>query len=58
MTIEIPRFFTDHPLSRKVLRSLSKLLLVSMEVKYCIDDMQVRDLFDDERLHDSEIRFT
>ena len=57
MTIKIPRFFTDQPLSRKVLRSMSELLIVSMELKSCIGDMQVRDLFDDERLHDSEIRF-
>ena len=55
-TINMPRGFTDHPLSRKV-KASRFLSLADITSSYAIGT-QVRELSKEENLRDCEINFT
>ena len=53
--LEIPRSFTDHPLSRKV--EASRNLNLKYIISAYVDGIQVRELSNEENLRDCEIHF-
>ena len=61
MKLEMPRSFTDHPLSRKVEQLKSYANIYLLEMLYMLEILQrcywqVQSLSEDKSLHDSEVQ--